>query len=78
MLLRRLSQQAFVLVAGEDVKVISTDDLFGLPYCEWALSRGKIRGSGTYATSEKSMFINLFKGLRCRGVQCVGKKSISS
>ena len=72
MLLSRLPRKAFVLVAGIDVKVMNIDHLLGLPYSEWALSRGENRCSGTYATSEKSMFINLFKGLRCRGVECGG------
>ena len=67
-----VSLKAFVLVAGGDVSVINIDHLLGLPYCEWALSRGNNRCRGTYATNEKSMLINLFKGLRCRGVECGG------
>ena len=58
MVLSRLPQKAFVLVAGGDVKVINIDHRLGLPYSEWALSRGENECNGTYATSEKSLSIS--------------------
>ena len=63
-----------MLVAGEEVKVIYIDHFLGFAYSEWALSRGENRCSVTSSTSEKNMFINLFKGLRCRGVECGEEK----
>ena len=70
MLLSHLPQEAFVLVAGGGVKVINIGHLLWLPYGKCAFW-GEKRCS-YYATSEKSMFINLFKGLRCRGLTCGG------
>ena len=72
MLLSRLPQKAFVLVAGRSVKMINVDHLPRLPCGERALSRGENRCSGTYATSQQIMFINMFKGLLCPGTKCGG------
>ena len=67
MLLSRLSQKAFVLVAGEDVKVINIGHLLGLFYCEWALSRGKKRCSGTYALPVRRVYLSISKLALPRG-----------
>ena len=58
MLLSNLPQKAFVLVARGDVKVNNVYHLVGLPYFDWAFSRGENRCSGIYVTSEKSMYVH--------------------
>ena len=75
MLLSRLPQKVFALVAGGDLNVINIDHLFGLPYSEWALSRGENKCSGTYATSEKSLSTSS-SACAAAGLSAGGKKSV--